>query len=389
MAAPPPLTKMKQILAARYVPLILPNPVAVMPTGDYQKYMPKFTGEGDLTTEEHIEAFYSYAENLNIEEEDVWTRVFVQSLDGHARKWFKELLASSIADIEQLDDTFLTHWGDRRDFLYYITEFGNLRKQNGELVSDFTKRFNWMYSKILAEIKPSDAYAKITYSDSFESEFCLLLRERRSPTLSLMQDAALKVESNILAAHKLKGNTDRRKPRDEASSSSNAIPKLDKMAKMLESLTSEISKLKSENKQPVKGRGTYDYAGRNSNQNPNNFRRNNHSMQILQRERNPIEDQRIKSPLQNVMMDKDEGDYQEYGEDNIHCVGEETGKSYLTQHDYEEALMTEQTEENSTDDGIFSMEEKNRYNLISKSDTAQNNALVSPKKSTTLVKQKY
>jgi hypothetical protein len=52
------------------------------------------------SVEEHIEAFYSYAENLNIEEEDVWTLVFVQSLDGHARKWFKELPASSIAGIE-------------------------------------------------------------------------------------------------------------------------------------------------------------------------------------------------------------------------------------------------------------------------------------------------
>ena len=57
-------------------------------------------------------------------------------------------------------------------------------------------------------------------------------------------------------------------------------------------------------------------------------------MQILQRERNPTEDQRIKAPLQNVIMDEDEGDYQEDGEDNIHCVGEETWKSYLTQHDY-------------------------------------------------------
>jgi hypothetical protein len=59
---------------------------------------------------------------------------------------------------------------------------------------------------------------------------------------------------------------------------------------MLESLTSDISKLKIENKQYVKGRGTYDYAGRNPNQNPNNFRRNNQPTQILQREKNPIED---------------------------------------------------------------------------------------------------
>jgi hypothetical protein len=109
MAAPAPLTKMQRILAARYAPLVLQNPPAAMPTGDYQKYMPKFTGEGDVTAEEHIEAFYSYAENLNIEDVDVWTRVFVQSLDGHARKWFKELPAGSIAGIEELDDIFLKH----------------------------------------------------------------------------------------------------------------------------------------------------------------------------------------------------------------------------------------------------------------------------------------
>ena len=73
---------MERILVARYAPLILPNPLATMPTGDYLKYMPKFTGEGDFTAKEHLEAFYSYVENINIEQVDVWTRVFVQSLDG-------------------------------------------------------------------------------------------------------------------------------------------------------------------------------------------------------------------------------------------------------------------------------------------------------------------
>ena len=67
---------------ARYVPLNFPNLLFAMPTGDYLKYMTKFIGEGDFTAEEHLEAFYSYAENINIEQGDVWTRVFVQSLDG-------------------------------------------------------------------------------------------------------------------------------------------------------------------------------------------------------------------------------------------------------------------------------------------------------------------
>jgi hypothetical protein len=203
-----------------------------------------------------------------------------------------------------------------------------------------------------------------------------------------MQDASLEVESNILASQKRKGDSDRRRPKNEASSSSSADPKLDKMAKMLESLTSEISKLKIENKQPVKGRGTYDSAGRNPNQNPNNFRRNNQPTQILQREKNPTEDQRIKVPLQNVVMDEDNGEDQEDGEGDIHCVGEETGKSYLTQQDYEESLMTEQTEDDLIGDGIFTTEDKNRYNLRSKSDTAQQDAPASPEKSTTPVKKK-
>ena len=62
-----------------------------MPAGEYHKYMPKFTSTEGVTVEEHLESFYSYVDNLDISEDDVWMRVFVQSLDGEARKWFREL----------------------------------------------------------------------------------------------------------------------------------------------------------------------------------------------------------------------------------------------------------------------------------------------------------
>ena len=171
-----------------------------MPIGDYLKYMPKFTREGDFLAEEHLESFYSYAENINIEQEDVWTRVFLQSLDGQARKWFKEFPAGLVEGIEALDDIFLKHWGERRDHLYYITEFRKLKRENGESISNFTKRFNKMFSKIPAEIKPIDTSTKITYANSLDYEFCLLLRERRFASMSIMQDATLEVESNIVAS---------------------------------------------------------------------------------------------------------------------------------------------------------------------------------------------
>ena len=62
-----------------------------------------------------------------------------------------------------------------------------------------------MYSKIPAEINPSETSTKLTYINYFNSEFSLLLRERRSVTLLNMQEATLEVESNLLASSKLKG----------------------------------------------------------------------------------------------------------------------------------------------------------------------------------------
>jgi hypothetical protein len=147
--------RMDAIVATRYSPLILPQPMNSLPTRDYLKYMPKFTGDEDIAAEEHLAAFYSYADNLNIENEDVWMGVFVYNLDGKARKWFRGLTPRSIAGINALDDAFLRQWGDKKYFLCYITKFGFLKRKEGENVSDFSKRFNKMYNKIPAKIKPT------------------------------------------------------------------------------------------------------------------------------------------------------------------------------------------------------------------------------------------
>jgi glycosidase len=134
--------------------------------------------EEDTTVEEHLASFYSYADNLNIENEDEWMRVVVHSLYGEDIKWFRVLTPGYIVGIEAKDDALLRHWGDKKDFLYYITEFGSLKRKEWEFVSDFSKRFNKMYNKIPTEIKPTKTSSNITYAGGFDLEFCLLLRER-------------------------------------------------------------------------------------------------------------------------------------------------------------------------------------------------------------------
>jgi hypothetical protein len=49
VGANPPRNKMDAIVVARYAPLVLPESMNALPARDYLNYMPKFTGEEDIT----------------------------------------------------------------------------------------------------------------------------------------------------------------------------------------------------------------------------------------------------------------------------------------------------------------------------------------------------
>jgi hypothetical protein len=114
-----------------------------------------------------------------------------------------------------------------------------------------------MYGRIPDEIKPIEASTNITYANDFDVELALLLRERIYTTLLSMQEASIEVESNILASDRLKtiSDKDKKKQREDSPSSYNPTtydPKLDEMTKTLKDLTSKITKMKWESKQPNK-----------------------------------------------------------------------------------------------------------------------------------------
>jgi hypothetical protein len=95
------------------------------------KYFPIYNGEGDITTNEHLVSFYNFADNFNIDYADMWMRLFVRSPEGEVRKWFRYLPLCSITDIDVLYEAFIKKWGYRRHYMYYITDFGALKRKNG------------------------------------------------------------------------------------------------------------------------------------------------------------------------------------------------------------------------------------------------------------------
>jgi hypothetical protein len=213
-----------------------------------------------------------------------------------------------------------------------------------------------MYNKIPTEIKPIETFAKITYASSFDPEFFLLLRERRSASLAHMKYVALEVESNILGTNKLRGkyDRDRRKSRVEASTSysSGVNPQVDELTKLVQSLSIEMEKMKLEGKQNYRNTHNVDNRG--------NFRRQNNAPQVLQRDQRNRDEQKVQTPLQNNMVDEEVGEDEET-DPKIHCVGDTSPSPHLNQSAYEESLMDNQLNELSK--GEKYSENQNKYNL--------------------------
>jgi len=103
---PPLPSRVFAKVAARYALLVLPVLLHDL-LENYIKNLPKFTGEGDLTTAEHINFFDQFADIFGIEHEDVYSRLLVQTFEGQVRTWFRSLPAASIPSYDALEDAFL------------------------------------------------------------------------------------------------------------------------------------------------------------------------------------------------------------------------------------------------------------------------------------------
>ena len=64
-----------------------------------------------------------------------------------------------------------------------------------------------LYNSIPTNIKPPIVFAKLHFVDSFDSNFALLLRERKYANLEIMIKYFVEVEVNLIALGKMKHRT--------------------------------------------------------------------------------------------------------------------------------------------------------------------------------------
>lgn len=196
-----------------YTTLVFPANPGAMPQ-DYQIKITPFDGSGTYTAQQHTKKMTDYFEIYEIDADDVRMRIFVQSLIGEVRTWFRALLANNINDLEDLYRAFLNIWEKKKDPLQILLEYENLKRGTQETVQDYCTRFNNVYNPIPQNLRSPPDLALIKFPDGFDSGMAYQLRERAPSTLEDMQSIAISVEANLISK-RAKARSERRIPLKE------------------------------------------------------------------------------------------------------------------------------------------------------------------------------
>eukprot|EP01018_Ginkgo_biloba_P005995 Gb_06784 [translate_table: standard] len=188
-----------------YAPLSftnIPNHPHDMPTREYKKDLLKFSGNSAVSVDDNLAQFYNVVENMEIEYEDVVMKMFVQTLEGEARAWYKSLGAGSVTGWEVFKIQFIAKWGDKLDSKFLLAELTGIEKRENETVAEFNGRFIKILSRIPRRVRPGDGTALVFYINAFDESFGFLLRDKDPQDLEVAYVAALKIETNRNAARK-------------------------------------------------------------------------------------------------------------------------------------------------------------------------------------------
>ena len=156
---------------------------------------------------DHIGAFKTIL-NLQQTPDKVICRSFPATLRGAAKVWFSKLPTSSIANFEQLSDSFVRHFigGQRhkRPTSYLLT----VRQQEGESLRDYVKCFN----KVVLEIdEANNQVIMMTFQAGLNNPDLIFLLGKMPPTS--MTDLLFKAQKYMNGEDALtaKGLTRKRK----------------------------------------------------------------------------------------------------------------------------------------------------------------------------------
>jgi hypothetical protein len=185
-----------------FKPLRIPYLLHLYPL-DCFEYLPRFSGENQVSAERHLESFEDFIDRFEIVHKDVIMRLFSNYLIIDVVVWFKGLRADFIGSCIKFSNAFLKYWGEKKSLDSYLADFCSLKREKDEALSIFNRRFYGIYHDMTLKIHPTEIAAMIYYVMGLHSEISLLLLERKSSSLRSLFEDAQGVEENIRTSRRI------------------------------------------------------------------------------------------------------------------------------------------------------------------------------------------
>lgn len=106
------------------------------------EFLPKFHGDRMQDSADHIKAVIVACGILGVQEEDVFVRLFVQSLMGKATEWFQHLQDGCITTWDDLEQRFLKIFQPTINSHQLLVNLLQVQMKEDEFVREFIDRFN-------------------------------------------------------------------------------------------------------------------------------------------------------------------------------------------------------------------------------------------------------
>lgn len=145
-------------------------------------------GNTIVTTKKHVDRFQCalYTNNADTYE-DLVLKLFVKSLEGDAKLWFRNLPDGVIKNWNDLMRIFMGAWDIKIDNKFLLNQLHEIRKKGNETVQEINIKFQNVIDKIHDEVNPLDASILLYYVNAFDGQFGFMLRDKAPASLDAAQ----------------------------------------------------------------------------------------------------------------------------------------------------------------------------------------------------------
>lgn len=166
--------------------------------------LPKFSGDGKVSTDDHLSVFHSACAVISVPTQEVAVRLFVRTLTDAAADWFNHLPHLSITSWDDMKSAFENRFKTPENECSLFSQLSQMKKDMHEPMREFVAKFNRLVQRIPMASRPSEENQKSFFINAVPADISFHLIKDVCADLGVAQRLAIQLEDAFINAGKWK-----------------------------------------------------------------------------------------------------------------------------------------------------------------------------------------